>query len=190
MIKLTPDMVSRLWWRMLLNHPVVKVVAKGDSELMRNVGAFLSAVGIMNARDFMQRYATTIATTIYLPFVPGVETEEHSLLSQASTCPHEFRHTVQYRRAPVTFLWGYTSSSMKRAMYEADCYAHNMELRHWLTGERPDPAGCADNLKAYACNASSRAAARAYLESVAPTIMGGGISRTIVKEAVAILSEQ
>ena len=187
MVKLTSFDVSRLWWRMTMTHNA-KVVDKSSSSLMSNVAGFLGAIGIVRQRDFMEKFSTTIGTTIYLPFTPGVESEQHDLVGQACTCVHELHHVAQFRRAPIGFTRDYLFNSSKRAAFEADAYAHNMELRHWITGARPDPANIAERLKAYACKPADIAFAQKYLETIVPVIMQGGLSRGLVKEAVAILS--
>jgi hypothetical protein len=65
----TVGMVTGLWDHMTDHYG--SRVAKKDAPEMQLVGTALEKMGILDAEDFLKRYATTLGRTIYLPFEIG-----------------------------------------------------------------------------------------------------------------------
>jgi len=73
----------------------VRLVPKGDSRLMRAAGLLLLGIG---NREFMQRYWTTLAHTVYYPASVG------DPLAHPDILEHELVHVRQWERWGV-LLW-------------------------------------------------------------------------------------
>lgn len=110
---------------------------KEDSTLMRavsfgmDIGSNFSS-GLPGGADFMTRFATTLAKTIYLP-----KSIRENPLSLCEVVTHENEHVLQFIDTNVEFAWFYLTDSVARAQFEADAYASGIAVRSWLTGHAP-----------------------------------------------------
>lgn len=153
-----------------------RFAGKGDSELMKRAAFLLQLAGVLDAERFLERFATTIGSRIYLPWVPGaVGPGVPSLWSQVDTCVHEHVHVEQWRRDPAEFVYRYTQPD-GRALLEADAIGAELEVQWWRGDE--DLNGhilrAVDGLKAYALGVLDRAIAREALLMRAEMIRQGG----------------
>jgi len=156
---------------------------------MRFVADFLDTMGIMDKEDFLNGYATTFFSTIYVPFVVG---EGANLWDQMSLCAHECQHVFQSRNdGPLTFATRYLTSATSRAHYEADAYRVGMELAHWRYGSVADtePTRLAEKLRAYNCGDSEVAFVREYLEASLETVREGGVISLASQRALVWLEQ-
>jgi hypothetical protein len=110
---------------------------KEDSTLMKavsfgmDIGSNFSS-GLPGGADFMTRFATTLAKTIYLP-----KSIRENPLSLCEVVTHENEHVLQFIDTNVEFAWFYLTDSVARAQFEADAYASGIAVRSWLTGQAP-----------------------------------------------------
>ena len=152
----TPKMVVALWEHMVKKYDLT-VVKKNKSRLMKLIAWFLDAFDILEKDRFMDKFATTIGTTIYIPFTVGSIIARWPLAGQISLIVHETRHAIQYRETSkgklgdLLFYWRYLVSDFKRTGYEIQAYIHSMEIYHWATGRLLDPEALASKLYSYNC---------------------------------------
>jgi len=171
------SIVVQFWQQMALVF-IASVVQKGTSGFMRSASWFLDAIGIMDKQTFMERYTTTIFSTIYVPFQIGIPTKNYSLWGQLSVCAHECQHVAQGNRDGVNaFNLRYLMDSGARAAYEAEALTAQMELEYWRWGEVPEdrPERRSRILEHYGCSEKDIEWVRVYLEQTRSTIMQGGI---------------
>jgi hypothetical protein len=159
------------------------VCARADSELMAFVGTFLGGLGVVDQESWLTRYATTVGTRIYLPFVPGDEAL-WSLPKQIQTLAHELVHVEQWR--DPTFAVTYATSGARRALWEVAGYAAGMEVAWALSGSVGDTGQIADALRTgYGCGAADVKAARVALERYAGIIRRG---KSVARPAAAVVA--
>lgn len=174
-IQLTPGLVRGLWHYLDLEYKS-KTVSKAGSGLMSVVGAFLGQMGILDKKKFMDKYATTIGHTIYVPYEVGSTEGGFSLISQASTCAHEHMHVAQYDRlGAARFAWKYLGSTAGRAELEAEAMRVSMTMRFGLTGNTGDPADYAAKLESYGIPSKDREFVKKYLEISRKMIENGAV---------------
>lgn len=174
-------MVIRLWDHMS-DHYGSRVARKCAPEMQLVAGA-LETMGILGANEFLERYATTLGRTIYLPFEIGVG-NERELDSQIRLCAHEHQHVVQYLEGGPKFAWEYISDSARRAYYEADALRATMELHYWLYGEVPNVTMLAEGLKGYGCSQQDIIVCAQANLMVSKVIEQGGVGSDAGKTAI------
>jgi hypothetical protein len=188
----TPEDVQGLWAFMRKTFGT-RVVQKVDAGAMRVVSAALGAMGIVNARDFMTRFATTIGRTIYVPFVPGDETTGATgwdLWQQMLTCAHEHQHVVQLDRdGKVRFGFEYLRKKAARARYEAEARTTEVELHFWRFGAIPNLERLVEGLSSYALRPADITAALSTLRSNAEAIRRGAVLTQAGHAAISWLEE-
>lgn len=169
---ITPEIVIGAWEH-LEDHFGSRRARKTAPE-MAMAAQMLEQMGILEAEDFLNRFTTTIARTIYTPFEVG-DPATHSLRSQLLIGAHEHHHVWQFLQDPVQFTWQYISDSAGRAAYEADAFRCNQEISFWLDGTVPDPEATAENLRYYACSDTDVKVTTVALRSSAVTARSGGV---------------
>ena len=176
MSELTPAIVRGLWEHLSRELRSV-VVSKPDAVEMRGVSTFLGAIGVVDAQQFLNSYATTLNHRIYVPFTVGVPEREWSLWAQLVTAAHEHQHVVQADEHGVAlFALRYLSSRSGRALLEADAYRTQLELHFWRFGELPSLSGfAAHGLDGYALRPEDIAVAQRVLELSAQSIRRGAV---------------
>jgi len=110
---------------------------KESSPVMQAVGFGMDigskfVTGLPTGSDFMTKYATTLATDVYLP-----ASIRNNPLSLCEVVTHECQHTIQFTDTNVIFAWFYLTDGPARAQFEADAYASGIAVRCWLTGGNP-----------------------------------------------------
>lgn len=171
----------RAIWSTFSQYYGTEVKSKADSQFMQTVGSFLDSFGVMDKKQFLEVYTTTINGKIYCPFTPGIPTGRITLWSQLVICAHEHTHVEQEQREGwVRFAAKYIASDNIRAIeYEAPAYRTSLELNFWRSGGSSDLAGIpqalAQRLKGYACGEAAIAAAEEALESAREDILAGNI---------------
>lgn len=166
-----------------------EILGKLASAGIQAVEEFLVKCGITQLREYMGRYATTVGVFIYLPYEPGVESENWPLVQQCAAITHECQHVVQWNRENIGYLSKYVTSTEMRATYEAEAYRSTIELLRYLTDVEPHPGDVATLLGAYGCNNDDVKLARRILEDSYDTIRAGGITNTSSQVAIAWLQE-
>jgi hypothetical protein len=178
------------FWAYMTKKFDAKIVTKNDSSFMSAISVFLSLIGVMDKKYFMENCATTIGRTIYLPFEIGVGNSTWSLLKQVLVCAHEFQHIVQVdKEGKLKFSTNYLMYKRKRAKYEADAYRCDMEIYYWLTGYLYDPVKLANRLKGYNVNESDIEFCVNFFEASAMTIAQGGIISEASQVAIEWLEQ-
>ena len=124
----------------------------------------------------MNRYATILGKTIYIPFVPGEANEDFPAEKQISLCVHEHQHwNDACDRGKLTWNWEYLIDSEKRAVAEALGYKTNIEMYHWYTGKIIPVKVITDLLlKSYKCGFKDVLVAEGILNRSLKTIKRGG----------------
>jgi len=183
--RIQPTQVSDFWKYMCRRYGT-KVVSKANAVEMQAVAGALAAMGIMDAKKFMEKYTTTVGNTIYVPFYPGnIETD---LVAQVAICAHEHVHVRQFKG--IDYAADYLLSSSKRALYEAEAYRATMEMFYPFIGTFPAASALAKGLKAYACTPEDIEVAKTYLEKAAAVIRKGGIITPESQVALAWLKKK
>jgi len=165
-----------------------EIADKSDSKEMRLVAKFLEAIGIMDAKDFLTKFATTIDHKLYLPFTPG--SDKVPLLAQVMTCAHEHQHVVVMEdEGYAGYHLNYVASPSMRAMYESRCYVASAEVCWWrmkmLHGEGTLPdINLAKTLKAYGCDAKASAPAVKSYTKACKVIQKGGVGCQAAQDVI------
>jgi hypothetical protein len=185
----TPEDAKGLWAFMTKTFET-RVIHKADAGAMRAVGAALGAMGIVNARDFMTRFATTIGRRIYLPFVPGTDAPGWDLWQQMLTCAHEHQHVAQLDRdGKVRFGFDYLRSKAARARHETEARTTEVELHFWRFGTIPNLERLVEGLSSYALRPADITAALSALRSQAEAIRRGAVLTQAGQVAISWLEE-
>jgi len=184
----TKEMVKGLWDHMSKQFGST-VVNKADSLFMKVAAGALQLFGIANAEDFLNRYSTTIGSTIYVPFVIGDDSHT-SLWSQILLCVHEHMHVEQWRTEGIEFAAKYLISKAQRAAYEAEAYRSASELSWWRDKTLASPDEMAAHLKeGYGLGDAEVASAVEILDLSNETIQRGGIVNPPTAVALAWLDK-
>jgi len=183
----TPELVRGLWRHMTRTYGT-RVVDKDKAWEMRLVAAVLARMGIVDRREFMRRYTTTIGKRIYVPFDIGNSDARYDLWGQITVCVHEHQHVEQLLRDGwLKFMGRYLLSSAARATYEAEALRSNLELTFWRFGRIPDLGRLARKLSDYACSDADIAMVERMLELSAETVRRGGVVNRASQKAIAWL---
>lgn len=177
-----PDRSAGLWLYLTKKYKT-EVVKKADAKEMKVIGEFLDAVGVLDDKDFMDRFSTTLGNRIYL----CNNYEALSELDKIGTCVHEHVHVRQWRMNPVLSPLQYAADRARRTAFECEAYRANMEMTFFLTGKCPDPKKVADLLKSYNVNKDDLKFAQAYLSKAADIVKRGGVVTRESKTAIGYL---
>jgi hypothetical protein len=174
-------MTTGLWDHMTAHYG--SRVAKKDAPEMQLVAHALEEMGILDAEDFLRRYATTLGRTIYLPFEIGVG-GELELGRQIRLCAHEHQHVIQYLEGGPKFAWEYLSDSARRGYYEADALRATMELHFWLHDEVQNTLQLAEGLANYGCSPQDIIVCAKANLMVSKVVEQGGVGSDAGKTAI------
>lgn len=174
-IELHKQMVIDLWDHMSEKFDSC-VANKEDSDFMQLISEVLDGMGILDKDYFLEHYATTIRTTIYVPFDIGDDINGRSLFSQALLCAHENMHVQQWHEGGEGFAAEYIASSSRRAFYEAQAMISDFEVYYWLTNKLPDPTQRAIGLRSYGCREADIKTVSKHLRIASKAIEMGNIS--------------
>lgn len=163
--KLNPTTAdAKAVWDHLQEHYGTDVMPKADSAVLKAAASALGLVGVMERKVFLERYATTLGSTIYMPYEPGDPLR--NAVSQIRLAVHEHQHVVQGRRDTLCEA-RYLASKTSRATYEAEAWGAELEVAYWLLGDQLDLLAEADRLSAkvvnYGCGKEQVAHVRALL---------------------------
>lgn len=182
MIDLQPEHVLGLW-DVLQERFNLRLVAKDNAFEMSLVGQALESLGVMDQRDFLRRYATTIGRTIYLPFELG-DAGSRGLVSQARTIAHEAQHAHDYTTlGGPSWAFKYLTDHAHRAVSEARAMTTSAEVGWLIEGVLPESAQAAEKLRAYALGDADIATVAAHLRIAYKTIAAGGVTTEAGKVA-------
>lgn len=185
----TPELV-RSFWTYMTSHFASVAVQKDSSTEMRVLSTALSALGILDAKTFLTKYATTLGHRIYLPFEPGVANSAWSPWAQMAVCVHEIQHVVQFDLlGPVAYGVRYLTSTSQRARLEADAYRSTLEMYWWHAGTLLDPSALANLLRAYGASDTDVAMARMILEASGESVKQGAVINPSTVAALAWLNQ-
>lgn len=179
----TPELVQE-FWDFMSGHYGSRVIKRSNAWEMKVVARFLSLIRAMDVQTFMNEYATTLGSRIYIPFEIGVPQEDWSLWGQITTCVHEHQHVYQYDKEGRTFMWKYLLRSSGRAHYEADAYRCNLEMYYWRYGRMRDTHRLAEMLRAYKCNETDIAVTEKQFNLSVKTIEQGAIINDASRRAI------
>lgn len=168
------------------------VEPKEDSTIMKamsfgmDIGSNFSS-GLPGGADFMTRFATTVAKTIYLP-----KSIRENPLSLCEVVTHEIEHVLQFEDTGVEFAWFYLTDATARAQFEADAYASGIAVRIWLTGAMPAESipWVLDSLvKSYHLKVEDKVYAEAALKSHMASLSSGLYMTRSARTAIAFLDK-
>jgi len=187
--KLTGGQVRALWSKMASRYGS-GIIRKEDSQGMVAIGQALDLIGIMDQETFLRDYTTTVGKDVFVNFRIGEEDEgKRGLISQVTTCAHEFQHVHQYDRGGMGFQLAYLASRPSRAVYELEAMQVGQEVYYWLTGSIPDPRKSAEKLAAYGLNAGDVDFVEEGLESSAKALSTGARWRIVASQVIGILEK-
>jgi len=187
---ITPELVKDFWTYMTKTYGT-KVCPKPDAVEMQIVGDVLGALGIVDKTAFMERFTTTIGTTIYTPFEPGVEDDKGvwSLWQQVLTCAHEHHHVHQMNTQGVlAFSTSYIGNTSRRATFEAEAYRVEMELDFWRTGKTRPVASYVELAESYGLTEEDLKFFEAFLAVSLPMVKTGAVVDKTANVAIDWLS--
>lgn len=174
------------FWKFMCKKYGTRAVSKADAVEMRAVSGALAAMGIMDEKEFLKSYTTTVGNTIYVPTVPGGP--DADLVSQVAICVHEHVHVRQFK--DPLYSVSYLASSPNRTIYECEAYRATMEMVYALTGKCSRSVVLARGLKNYACTQADIEVAQIYLGKAASVIKKGGVVTPESKVALAWLRKK
>jgi hypothetical protein len=178
-----PETVQQ-FWQYMTQHYGASVIDKRNAVEMRVAGEALSRLGIVNRKDFLEHFTTTLGHRIYVPFTPGVESEIWSLWEQIKVCVHECTHVEQYDRlGALSFSWKYLRSA-GRTQLEAEAYRSTMEMEYWRSGRIIPPATLSESLRNYGVTADDVKVFERMLEMTAESIKRGAIINPATRKAI------
>ena len=173
-INLQPTEVVNLW-NALAEKFQLRLIDKRDSQEMLFLGEVLEQLGVMDQQAFLERYATTIGRSVYLPFELG-DPESRSLLSQAMTICHEAQHGHQHStKGRSRWAIKYVADPAFRGAEEAEALTTGCEVYFLLTGKVLDPRPQAEKLIHYALGEDDIDTVAKRLNSTFKTVKAGGI---------------
>lgn len=170
----TPEDV-RVFWNYMSQRFGFKIVSKATALDMKLIAGLLDALNIVHKDDFMERFTTTVAGTVYIPFDLGVPNSYYGLWEQMVVCVHEAQHIVQDDKG-LKFEWDYLTSTAARTQYEVEAYRAGMEMWWRYQGIMPSVGRTASTLTFYGCTSDDVKAATAALNAAVPMIRQGGLS--------------
>ncbi|WP_200846982.1 hypothetical protein, partial [Arthrobacter sp. 18067] len=97
-----------------------KTANKADSLEMQLAAEALQRMGILDRQRFLEKYATTVGRTLYLPFGVVVPKGGWALWAQVVVCVHEHQHVVQHDEEGPSYELAYLTSAASRARYETE----------------------------------------------------------------------
>lgn len=163
------------------------VVDKDSALEMQVVGWFLQTIGVLDKDKFLKEFATTIGTSIYIPFTVG-EGDENELWHQIRTCVHEHQHIEQLNSMGyVRFVSQYANSD-GRAKLEAEAYRTNMEIEWWRFHRLLNVQATAARLTNYALGPSQISFVEKYLVAAQGIVKSGGVVSAASKKAIQRLN--
>ncbi|MCP3104516.1 hypothetical protein LZ198_37205 [Myxococcus sp. K15C18031901] len=144
---------AEVWafWQHMQERFRTKTADKADALEMQLAAEVLQRMGILDRQRFLERYATTVGRTLYVPFEVGVPQSGWDLWAQVVVCVHEHQHVVQHDEEGPSYELGYLTSTSARARYEAEAYTCNLELYFWRYGTVPSVRALAEKLLGYGC---------------------------------------
>lgn len=188
--RLTSDLVQGVG-KYLCKKYDAKIADKSDAVSMQMVAFTLEVMGIQRADRFMENYATTVGTIIYLPFRLGsTAAGDPPLNKQVEVLFHEFHHVRQYQKEGRKFFARYLTSSSKRTWYEARALHVSMESQWFLAGRLENTDKMADKLRAYGCTKGDIRTVAKHLKIASSAVRRGKIHNRVTKDGTAWLMRQ
>lgn len=161
-----------------------RLASKADAAEMKLAAAFVGAFASIEPGDFLTRWATTLGSTVYLPFEPGDSEDPARLWGQVLTITHECQHVAQHEREGLNYPWTYATKPARRALWEAEAYRTASTLWFWRHGWVLDPSEILAPLASYGLGAHERAVAERYLRLSLVSIRRGLILDAAARTAV------
>jgi hypothetical protein len=184
---MTPEKV-RNFWGFMMDRFGAEYTSKASSIQMRAISYFLHGFGILDAKNFMEQYATTIAHTVYLPFEVG--DEYPPLWNQVCLCVHECTHVFQYNRmGAFDYTRTYLNTAAGRTKLEAEAYSTRIEMEFWRTGKLVDPKALARLLDAYAVSLLDAAVAEKTYKTISAMVSRGFTVNATSRAAINWLND-
>lgn len=172
--ELTKELVIE-FWEYIADIYDSTVMEKSESSFMKLTGGSLDLIKVLDKKEFMTKYTTTIGRTIYTPFVVGCVSDKWTFENQISNCVHEHMHVEQYDREGFKFMVNYLLDPSNRAVYEAHAYSTNIEMYFYNTGKTFDAELLSSKLSSYGCSKEDIAIAKNILEDNIKLIESGKI---------------
>lgn len=183
-VKLTPEIVAKYY---RLAEKQWKIHVHRSPPLALDLAQGVPIIDELLSDEPVQ-WAYTIGDHIYVPFIPGVETEWWSLRAQTIVLAHEYQHVIQSRRlgGPLSSMLAAISYLIprKRLQMEVDAYTCSMAVRHHLTGTTGVNAYIGTLKKYYV----DRNYARGMMKAAELSVIRG-VYPTCAKEAIGLLHE-
>jgi hypothetical protein len=175
----TPEQVKAFYVAACKQYDA-EIVDKNDSRLMKITAGFLDGIGVVDKESFMRDFTTTLGSYIFVPYTPGVATDQYTLEDQVAICVHEIQHVVQFDDDPVGFMVLYLTNKSARAEFESAAYAADLEWS-WKTRQKGyDIARRAQSLLSYGLKQEHCDFMRQYLEVQDDVFRQGGAVSPVV----------
>ncbi len=169
--QLTPRLV-RDFYRAGLSTYGAHTKNKHDADAMVLTGHFLDLIGVLDKKDFMDRFTTVLLDTVYTPFIIGVPDDHFSLWDQISILVHELTHVTQHDANRASFWLKYLADKSARAHYEAQAYGADLEMHIWRYGKPYDMRARIQSLEHYGLEPEHIDAAYVELQTYADIVWG------------------
>jgi hypothetical protein len=165
-----------------------KIIRKQDSHLMHIVANALEVMKVVDADEWMKRFAITIVEPltdkkwVYVPWEPGNHGTK-SLISQNCILAHESEHSIQGEN--VRFGPRYLTDEAYRSRMEFYAMRPQMELYRFFTrGKTLDTRKLANILRYYDVRKSDIRVTKKKLDIVNVAVKRGIVSSTVGKYSV------
>lgn len=141
----------------------------------------VTAMGIENPQEFLDKYSISMGSLIWLSFTPGVGTD-HDIVNQIATICHELKHTTDFRRNRFKYIGQYAFSKSKRTYAESRAFRLNIEIKIAF-GRRVYTDPMANSLGGYRVRKSDIATCKKNLRLYYKSARGGKRAEPITRWA-------
>lgn len=161
----------------------VEINKKEDSNFMQTIAGGLGVLGIVDKKQFMESFATTIDNKVWIP-------SGWTAWSKISVAPHEVRHGNQAKKDGFPgFAWAYLTDEEQRYLLECEAYVISSEMHFWRYREVLDPNFVYEILASYAVSEPHRALAKTYIEMANITVARGSVANDETRIAIEWLEK-
>lgn len=179
--KLTTTNVQA-FYRYMAKKFKVKIIYTGSGPI-DELADVLGCVGIP-ADQFIDKFAFTIGSRIYIPWRPGSNTV--ALSAQVHILCHEIIHAVRQRhKGVVRWLLKYAVKKSFRAHEESKALHANLEVYYALTGRKLNTESMITSLVAYRLRKSDLRVTKKHIDIINRVMVKGKGSSTVSRAAMA-----
>ena len=182
-------------WQYFTTKYQTKRYFKTNSKLMKVLSLIIPKLTRISKQRFMDFFTTTLGSKIYTAeaLTPRKESnakKEQRAVHSIIVAAHEHVHVLQFRQGRIKFVWRYLTSSLYRALYEAEAYRVNLLLDPKLLGGGLGEATILTRLLNYGCSSSDLKQAHAYLASYATKLGDKGFATKVYNQVIDLIQTQ